>query len=101
MEPFGAAASIIAVLELCVKVTGYISSAKDARKERSRLRADILAFKELLKGPQVETKDGDDAKSRSTTIEALKDVKGPLRILHETLSLLVAKLKPTIVWWQL
>jgi hypothetical protein len=76
IEALGATASIIAILELCIKVAECISVAKGCRNDRLRLKAEILMCQEPLKGLEEETKVSDNKNSRSVTFEALKGAGG-------------------------
>jgi len=84
------------LIELCVKVAKYIAEAKGATKDRTILKAEILACQSLLQGLEDEY-NGANGKEWANTMETLKGAGAPLTILGETLGLLAKKLTKTTI----
>ncbi|KAH7022161.1 hypothetical protein EDB80DRAFT_758350 [Ilyonectria destructans] len=84
MDPLGATASVIAVLQLSSEVVTYINSAVSATDERRRLREEL----------KDEADDSDVGKAWSETIKALEAPGAPLARLWTALRTVRAKLQP-------
>lgn len=93
MEALGAAASIIAVLELSGKVLSHIRSAKGATKERKRLRDEVQACDDILQQLQDDAEDSDEATAWSKKIAALEKPGGPLSRLLVTMTMIKDRLE--------
>ena len=72
MEPLGATASVIAVIQLSSVVIKYITSAAGSTKERKRLRDEIRACKFILEQINDEVNDVEEGSTWSKTIKALE-----------------------------
>ena len=94
MEPLGATASVIAVLQLLSKVVEYINSASGAPKERRRLREELRVCENVLQQLKDEADDSEEGKLWSETIKALEAPGAPLGRLEIALSEIEARLKP-------
>ncbi|KAI0138761.1 hypothetical protein BJ166DRAFT_175404 [Pestalotiopsis sp. NC0098] len=93
MEALGAAASIIAVLEVSGKVLSHIRSAKGATKDRKRLRDEVQACDDILQQLQDNADDPGEDMAWSEKITALEKPGAPLDRLHVTLTLINDKLE--------
>lgn len=93
MEALGAAASIIAVLEVSGKVLSHIRSAKGATKERKRLRDEVQACDDILQQLQDDADESDKDAACSEKITALEKPGAPLDRLHVTLTMIKEKLE--------
>ncbi|RYP45753.1 hypothetical protein DL768_007929 [Monosporascus sp. mg162] len=93
MEPVGATASIIAIIQLSSKVFGYITNAAGATKERNRLRSELLACDAFTQELRDQS-DGSEGQAWSETIRALDRPDGPLGRLKTTLGAMETRLRP-------
>ncbi|KAL1856463.1 hypothetical protein Daus18300_010730 [Diaporthe australafricana] len=93
MDPLGATASVIAVLQLSSDVVKYINSAVGASKERKRLREELRACESILQQIKDEADDSEEGKAWSKTIEALENPGAPLGRLRFALYNVKAKLQ--------
>ncbi|KAI4599545.1 hypothetical protein KJ359_001992 [Pestalotiopsis sp. 9143b] len=93
MEALGAAASIIAVLEVSGKVLSHIRSAKGATKDRKRLRDEVQACDDILQQLQDDADDPGEDMAWSEKITALERPGAPLYRLHVTLTIINDKLE--------
>jgi hypothetical protein len=94
MDPLSITAGVIAVLDLCGKVIGYIATAKGATKDRSQLKAEILSCQILLEALRDEINASDGGGDWADVIRTLEGDGAPLNVLEEMLGLLVFKLGP-------
>jgi hypothetical protein len=84
-----AAASIIAIVQLCEKVIKYVNSASGAKADRARLRDQVRACSTMLLQLKDESEDSEEGQAWLETIVALTD---PLKRLHKALEMAAAKL---------
>ena len=94
MDPLSVTASIVTLIELCSRVTDYIASAKDAKRDRIRLKGEIRSCQELLEALKEEVDDSATGNDWQDTMAALSGDDAPLSILGETLKVLSLKLAP-------
>ncbi|KAH6989117.1 hypothetical protein BKA56DRAFT_710473 [Ilyonectria sp. MPI-CAGE-AT-0026] len=94
MDPLGATASVIAVLQLSSEVVTYINSAVSATHERRRLREEVRACGYILQQLKDEADDSEVGKAWSETIKALEAPDAPLARLWVALRTVRAKLQP-------
>lgn len=94
MDPLGATASVIAVLQLSSEVVTYINSAVSATNERRRLREEVRACGYVLHQLKDEADDSEVGKAWSETIKALEAPGAPLARLWIALRTVRAKLQP-------
>lgn len=96
-----AAASVIAIVQLCEKVIKYVNSASGAKADRARLRDQVRACSTMLLRLKDESEDSEDGVTWVGTIAALAN---PLERLHKALVMAAAKLsqghgiKETLKW---
>jgi hypothetical protein len=86
-DPIGATASIITLLDLCVKVLKYLRDVKDGPKDCNRLKMEISSTRGLLETLKETIEDAESAPQEgwSATIRSLNNDEGPLKQLEETL----------------
>ncbi|RYO98812.1 hypothetical protein DL764_006975 [Monosporascus ibericus] len=94
MEPLGATASIIAIIQLSSKVFAYITNATGATKERNRLRSELLACDAFIQELRDQSDGSEEGQAWSETIKALDGPDGPLGRLKITLGVLETRLQP-------
>ncbi|RYP86588.1 hypothetical protein DL770_004887 [Monosporascus sp. CRB-9-2] len=94
MEPLGATASIIAIIQLSSKVFAYISNATGAAKERNRLRSKLLACDAFIQELRDQSDGSEEGQAWSETIKALDGPDGPLGRLKTTLDAMETRLQP-------
>ena len=89
-EALGIAGSLISILELCMKVTIYVKTAKGAAKQKAELKSEIESLAVLIGGLY----DSPDNEGWKETMTHLVKENGPLHILETKLSSLTDKLAP-------
>lgn len=94
MEALGAAASVIAVLQLSTSVIEYINAASGATKERRELRGEIRACIQILQELKDEAGDSEEGQRWQSTINALEEPGAPLGRLWAVLTIMAVKLQP-------
>ncbi|KAK7393995.1 hypothetical protein QQX98_013222 [Neonectria punicea] len=94
MEPLGAAASVITILELLSKVAKYVNSAAGATKERKSFRLELRACQNILQELVDEADTSEEGKDWSEIIKALEAPGAPLGQLQVALGMIEAKLQP-------
>ncbi|KAH8733670.1 hypothetical protein BGZ61DRAFT_528933 [Ilyonectria robusta] len=94
MEALGAAASVIAVLQLSTSVIEYINAASGAKKERRELRGEIRACTQILQELRDEAGDSEEGQRWQSTINALEEPGAPLGRLWAVLTIMAVKLQP-------
>ncbi|KAH6987716.1 hypothetical protein BKA56DRAFT_669332 [Ilyonectria sp. MPI-CAGE-AT-0026] len=94
MEALGAAASVIAVLQLSTSVIEYINAASGATKERRELRGEIRACTRILQELRDEAGDSEEGQRWQSTINALEEPGAPLGRLWAVLTIMAVKLQP-------
>ncbi|CAI4213229.1 unnamed protein product [Parascedosporium putredinis] len=94
VKPLGAAASIIAVLQLSEKVVQYIKSAKGAKQQRTAFRDELRACEAILRELKDEADDSEEGQAWTATIETLEGPEAPLGRLYAALSGVEARLQP-------
>jgi len=91
MEPLGAAASIISVIQLSSEVIKIISAATGATKERKHLREEVRACAYTLERLKDEVDDAEEGEAWSETIKALEAPEAPLGRLWTILGVIKTK----------
>ncbi|KAL6406387.1 Ankyrin repeat domain-containing protein 50 [Ilyonectria robusta] len=71
MEPLGATASVIAVIQLSSRLVEYINGVSGATKDRKRLRESVRSCEQVLQRLKDEADDSEEGKAWSETIKAL------------------------------
>ena len=94
MEPVGVAASLVALIGVTAKTIQYLSSVKEASKERKSLLREASDLLQMLINLQSKIEDSKQSKVLFTSIETLNAENGPLDQLREALEQLSKKLKP-------
>src|SRR5262245_25732342 len=92
MEPLGATASVITILQLSSDVVKYIIGSKGASKVRRRLREEIIACESILLQLQDYVDDGETKWWEK--IKAIEGQNTPLYRLGVTLNIIKTKLEP-------
>ncbi|KAL8649948.1 MAG: hypothetical protein Q9226_005354, partial [Calogaya cf. arnoldii] len=94
MEPIGITASLAQLIHFTIKTVKYLSSVKDAPKDRAGLLKEVSSLVPLLVGLQDHI---DEAKQPDTRLVGLRSLivnNGPLDQLRQTLEQLTDELKP-------
>ncbi|KAM6514156.1 hypothetical protein FALCPG4_015315 [Fusarium falciforme] len=94
MEPLGAAASVIAVMQLSAKVIGYINGVSGSTKERKRLRESVRGCEQVLRRIMDEVDDCEEGEGWSEMIKAIDAPEAPLGRLSAALNIIQSKLQP-------
>lgn len=85
-DPLSSTASIITLIDICVKIVSYARDVKDGSSERARLMMEIFSTKGILECLIQTVKDADRTPAAwSQSIQSLKQQGGPLDMLQEVL----------------
>jgi hypothetical protein len=92
MDPLSVTASIIAVLQLSVKVLAYLNDVKDASKDRAQCEIETLSLYSLLVNLRCRLEEGSASQLWYTAVRALAVGNGPLDQFKQALEMLQAKM---------
>lgn len=94
MEPLGAVASVIALMQLSAKVVGYINGVSGSSKDRKRLRESIRGCEQVLQRIMDEVDDCDEGEDWDDIVKVIGEPDAPLERLSTALGIVEAKLQP-------
>ena len=92
MDPLGATASVIGVLQLSSKVVGYLNDVKDASKDRAKCAIEAANLHSLLTTLRFRLEEGSLDISWYTAVQALGVKDGPLDQFTQALEHLQTKM---------
>jgi hypothetical protein len=92
MDPLNVTASIIAVLQLSMKVVEYLNHVKDASKDRAQCQIETLNLYSLLTNLRYRLEKGNASQPWYTAVRALAVPNGPLDQFKHALEELQAKM---------
>lgn len=96
-DPLGSTASILTLLDVCVKVIEYIQEVKDGSSERTRLMMEISSIKGILESLIATVENAKLApEAWSETIRSINRKGGPLDLLQELLIALHDELRRVV-----
>ena len=93
MEPVGVAASLVALIGVTAKTIQYLSSVREASKERKALLREASDLLQMLVSLQNKIEDSKQSKILFNSIRTLDTENGPLDQLREALEQLSKKIK--------
>jgi len=94
MEPLGATASIVAVLELSGRIVKYVNAAAGSLESRRQVRHEVRACQSLLQQLKDEADDSEASRRWIETVKTLEAPNAPLGRLFLTLRIIEIKLAP-------
>ncbi|KAF1945219.1 hypothetical protein EJ02DRAFT_60371 [Clathrospora elynae] len=92
MDPLSVTASIIAILQLSVKVLEYLNHVKDASKDRAQCEIETSNLYSLLVNLRCRLEEGSASQPWYTAVRALAVLNGPLDQFKHALEALQAKM---------
>jgi hypothetical protein len=92
MDPLSVTASIIAVLQLSVKVLSYLNDVKDASKDRTECAVETSSLHSLLLNLRFRLEGGDTSQPWYVAVRALAVENGPLDQFKHALETLQARM---------
>lgn len=92
MDPLSVTAGIIAILQLSVKVLGYLNDVKDASSDRARCAIEAASLNSLLTTLRFRLEDGDSGVPWHASVQTLGAKDGPLDQFKQALEQLQAKM---------
>ena len=92
MDPLGATASVIGILQLSGKVVGYLNDVKDASKDRAKCAIEAANLHSLLTTLRFRLEEGSLDISWYTAVQALGIKGGPLDQFAQALEQLQTKM---------
>ena len=98
MEPVGATASIIAILELSIKLLGYLSNVKTASKDREKCVVEASNLYSLLFRLRSRLEEGSSNEQWYNAVRALEVENGPLDQYKQALEQLQDKVARGSKW---
>jgi hypothetical protein len=92
MDPLSVTASIIAILQLSVKVLGYLNHVKDASKDRAQCEIETSNLYSLLVNLRCRLEEGSASQPWFSAVRDLASSNGPLDQYKHALKELQAKM---------
>jgi hypothetical protein len=92
MDPLSATASIIAILQLSFKVSGYLNDVKDASTDRRKCAMEAANLNSLLTSLRCRLEEGCSHASWYTAVRALSVDGGPLDQFKQALEMVQDRL---------
>ena len=92
MDPVSLTASISAILELSIKVLGYLNDVKDASKDCAKCAAEAANLYGLLTNLRFRLEEGDSSTPWYTAVRVLATENGPLDQFKQALEQLQKKI---------
>ena len=95
MDPLGAAASIIAVLQLTQSAIKYVKDAGGATEDRNRAYMELQDIERLLRVLKVNAEQEEPGNACSSTLRSLCESDGPMEHFSKMLETMLRKMRPT------